>query len=187
MARPKHIEGNAGAKEALVEAFWRMLRQQPYSKITVKALSTEAKVNHNTFYYHFQDMEHLAEYAFDQAFPKDTVTDILSKLIKDDAQQAELPYKEFEPAFQRIKLFARPDSPELNTIVKNRVESLWLEVMGLKRESLSNSRRAMLSFLMAGGLAVVGGNEEFSLSDFQEMINGPVGKSARAIIRSLVN
>ena len=48
-------------KQALSDAFWQLLEEMPYSKITVKEIVDRCQVNRNTFYYHFQDIPALAE------------------------------------------------------------------------------------------------------------------------------
>ena len=48
-------------KQALSEAFWQLLEEMPYSRITVKGIVDRCHVNRNTFYYHFQDIPALAE------------------------------------------------------------------------------------------------------------------------------
>lgn len=48
-------------KQALSDAFWQLLEEMPYSKITVKGIVDRCHVNRNTFYYHFQDIPALAE------------------------------------------------------------------------------------------------------------------------------
>lgn len=48
-------------KQALSEAFWQLLEEMPYSKITVREIVDRCQVNRNTFYYHFRDIPALAE------------------------------------------------------------------------------------------------------------------------------
>ncbi|MDO4383617.1 MAG: TetR/AcrR family transcriptional regulator C-terminal domain-containing protein [Eubacteriales bacterium] len=43
-------------KEILRTAFWELLEEKPYSKITVQEIVDFCHVNRNTFYYHFQDI-----------------------------------------------------------------------------------------------------------------------------------
>ena len=43
-------------KKAIVDAFWQLLEEKPYSKITVQNIVERCQVNRNTFYYHFQDI-----------------------------------------------------------------------------------------------------------------------------------
>ena len=42
-------------KNAIVEAFWQLLDEKPFNKITVKNIVELCGVNRNTFYYHFSD------------------------------------------------------------------------------------------------------------------------------------
>ena len=42
------------------EVFWELLEEKPYSAITVKLITQRAGVNHNTFYYHFQNIDDMA-------------------------------------------------------------------------------------------------------------------------------
>lgn len=50
-------------KRAIMEVFWQLLEEKPYSKITVQNIVERCQVNRNTFYYHFQDIPTLAEYS----------------------------------------------------------------------------------------------------------------------------
>lgn len=48
-------------KNAIIEAFWQLLEEKPYSKITVKGIVDACQINRNTFYYHFHDIPELLE------------------------------------------------------------------------------------------------------------------------------
>ena len=48
-------------KKAIIDAFWQLLEERAYSKITVQSIVERCQVNRNTFYYHFQDIPTLAE------------------------------------------------------------------------------------------------------------------------------
>ncbi|MFQ6791369.1 MAG: TetR/AcrR family transcriptional regulator [Thomasclavelia sp.] len=52
---------------AIVTAFWQLLEEKPYNKITVKNIVERCDINRNTFYYHFQDIPDL----LDKALKKD--------------------------------------------------------------------------------------------------------------------
>lgn len=49
------------SKRLIMDAFWSLLEEKPYNKITVKLIVERCGVNRNTFYYHFQDIPSLAE------------------------------------------------------------------------------------------------------------------------------
>lgn len=48
-------------KNAIIDAFWHLLEEKPYNKITVKDIVDQCQINRNTFYYHFHDIPDLLE------------------------------------------------------------------------------------------------------------------------------
>lgn len=48
-------------KTAIIDAFWQLLEERPYNKITVKNIVDLCRINRNTFYYHFHDIPELLE------------------------------------------------------------------------------------------------------------------------------
>lgn len=48
-------------KNAIIAAFWQLLEEKPYNKITVKDIVDSCQINRNTFYYHFHDIPELLE------------------------------------------------------------------------------------------------------------------------------
>ena len=53
-------------KKAICDAFWELLEEKPYNKITVHDIVERCQVNRNTFYYHFQDIPALTEYTISE-------------------------------------------------------------------------------------------------------------------------
>lgn len=49
-------------KKLISDAFWELLEERPYSKITVRNIVEKCQVNRNTFYYHFEGIPSLAEF-----------------------------------------------------------------------------------------------------------------------------
>lgn len=49
-------------KSIIIDAFWQLLEQKPFSKITVKDIVDLCQLNRNTFYYHFHDIPELLEF-----------------------------------------------------------------------------------------------------------------------------
>ena len=43
-------------KKIIKDAFWELLEEKPYNKITVRDIVNRCCVNRNTFYYYFQDI-----------------------------------------------------------------------------------------------------------------------------------
>ena len=48
-------------KAIIIDAFWQLLEEKPYNKITVKDIVDRCHLNRNTFYYHFHDIPELLE------------------------------------------------------------------------------------------------------------------------------
>lgn len=48
-------------KTIIIDAFWQLLEERPYNKITVKDIVDACQINRNTFYYHFHDIPELLE------------------------------------------------------------------------------------------------------------------------------
>ena len=61
MGRPRKESEQAGAKQRISEAFWKLLEENEIREITVGMIVTEAQCNRGTFYYHFQSLEDLVE------------------------------------------------------------------------------------------------------------------------------
>ena len=52
MARPKRDPDKKTAFERIEDAFWDILSEKPFDKITISELSKRAGVNHNLLYYY---------------------------------------------------------------------------------------------------------------------------------------
>ena len=76
-------------KNAIVEAFWQLLDEKPFNKITVKNIVELCGVNRNTFYYHFSDIPQLLEHTLKEytddvinsTFNPESTVDCVSHLI----------------------------------------------------------------------------------------------------------
>lgn len=60
MPRPRRDSEILPAKERLENAFWELLSEREYNKITVTDIVRTADVNRNSFYYHFSGLPELA-------------------------------------------------------------------------------------------------------------------------------
>ena len=53
-------------KRALAESLKKLLRQKPFSKITVTDIVADCQLNRKTFYYHFEDIYALLRWIFEE-------------------------------------------------------------------------------------------------------------------------
>ena len=71
-------------KDTIAEAFLAMTARKSIDKITVKDLVEACHISRQTFYYHFQDIVEVIEWAFEQALDQ-----ALSRsLAADSAEEA---------------------------------------------------------------------------------------------------
>ena len=68
-----------GTKDALAQALRQMMTVKPIDKVTVKDIVEICGVNRQTFYYHFDDVDDLLEWVFEQdsdrVFPREVIYD----------------------------------------------------------------------------------------------------------------
>ena len=77
-------------KAAIIEAFWQLLEEKPFSKITVKDIVDRCQINRNTFYYHFHD-----------------IPDLLETTIKADADEVIQNYSQFDSPIECLSALIR--------------------------------------------------------------------------------
>ena len=62
----KHETTSRNTKKALADSLKRLMRQKPFSKVSVSEIITDCGVNRKTFYYHFEDVYALLKWIFEQ-------------------------------------------------------------------------------------------------------------------------
>ena len=161
MPRPRRDSEILPAKDRLENAFWELLSEREYNKITVTDIVRTADVNRNSFYYHFSGLPELADSAIlhaveDTPMPgvpgRDFNPDIewrkhVTALLRDPEQRQRL---------DRLALLAGPhSSPELVSSLKEFGRLTMISVLGLDADSLDLKTDLMLDFTVGGMLAVL--------------------------------
>ncbi|MGM9913265.1 TetR/AcrR family transcriptional regulator C-terminal domain-containing protein [Floccifex sp.] len=62
----KHEINTYHTKRALADSLKKLMKQKPFSKITVSELAADCGVNRKTFYYHFEDIYSLLKWMFEE-------------------------------------------------------------------------------------------------------------------------
>lgn len=161
MPRPRHDSEILPAKERLENAFWELLSEREYRKITVTDIVRTAGVNRNSFYYHFAGLPELADSAIlhaventpmpgtpDASFNPDTEwRKHVTALLRDPEQRQRL---------DRLALLAGPhSSPELVESMREFGRLTLISVLGLDADHLDLKTDLMLDFTVGGMLAVL--------------------------------
>jgi AcrR family transcriptional regulator len=186
MARPKYQKEQATARERLVEAFWSCLSDAQQKRLTVAGISKAAGVNHNTFYYHFENIEQMAmQLMHENAFVE------LAEQILTSTQRGTLEIHEWElPSDAAVRLshfsiLARNGSPELIALLKGTLENTWLDVIGRAEEDLSESDHLKLSFLSGGIISLLSSMREPNAELLQELLSSSLGRGIRRTLAEL--
>ncbi len=157
MARPKRNLGEKNALERIEDAFWEMLSNGSYSKITISSLAQHSKVNHNTIYYHFENIDDMAIKLFNKNLDKDFPTRVFSSFTTNGSISSDLSSDvEFRNRFARIQLFAQSDSIFLTSRFKQFILEAWLIAFNIPQKNLSTENKLFLEFFFSGLTAVIG-------------------------------
>ena len=187
MTRPCYRQGENTARDRLEEAFWNALAEGHYEKMSVIGLCRAANVNKNTFYYHFGNIDDLAESA---------ATSLLTSAFLDAVAQAvqgsitipeSYSVRDFSRALDRLGLMAANEgSPRLRQMLRDAVGQAWTEVFAIDMEALDLKELASFEFVRDGFLGVLAmrarmGNE----LAFEDVWGAPYQVYALSIIHSL--
>lgn len=155
MARPKYAVGDQTAKEKLAAAFWRLLADKPYAKLSALDVVREAGINKNTFYYHYTGIDDMAADAVDSTLDPTTLLATLSSLRSVNPVTTPM-HTPLDANLDRLCLVAGEHStPALRLLLKNALRSAWCEALGIDQSQLELQQQIALEFALGGVLEVM--------------------------------
>ena len=161
MPRPRRDSEILPAKERLENAFWELLSEREYRKITVTDIVRTADVNRNSFYYHFAGLPELADSAILHAVENTPIPSAPNEDFNPDTEwrkhvTALLRDPEQRQRLDRLALLAGPhSSPELVESMREFGRLTLISVLGLDADHLDLKTDLMLDFTVGGMLAVL--------------------------------
>lgn len=161
MPRPRRDSEILPAKDRLENAFWELLSEREYNKITVTDIVRTADVNRNSFYYHFSGLPELADSAILHAVEDTPMPGVPGRDFNPDTEwrkhvTALLRDPEQRQRLDRLALLAGPhSSPELVSSLKEFGRLTMISVLGLDADNLDLKTDLMLDFTVGGMLAVL--------------------------------
>lgn len=176
----------ASGIDKLERAFWARLEKTAYDRMTVSEVVREAGVNRALFYYHFDSLASLAEYAVVRAVPLEIAHSILARDL--DAAEIVLRIVETSDVDERIrklKLVAGPHGTvALVEVVKDAIRREWLRAYGIDEKNVDDSTHMAMSFVL-GGITSMWADERFeNARAFREaMMRSGVAPMAIAMLR----
>lgn len=151
---PKEEEGKA--RQALIDAFWELLAEDDYTQLSIRALSSHAQVNHNTFYRYFESIDDLAKKAFDKIIPEHA-PDFVRKvaLAEDFTPVVFFNHPLFRDYFRYARLFIMSSSPYLNQVMQDAIKQMWLDYLSVQEEELTEEERITIAFILGGVISAM--------------------------------
>lgn len=177
MARPKANQPGPSAKERLEQAFWDSLHEMPYSSLTVSGISKRAQVNHNTFYYYYENIDDMAEQAFKNDLQDDALFFMLLIFNQADKAQVEnfdiiftnpiirerlhkvdnaeeLWQEVLSKRFTKIYAYLTNGSTYLIDLFKSSIIQLWANYFNIDTNRLDPIASLQIEFLLNGAIGV---------------------------------
>ncbi|NHM16614.1 TetR family transcriptional regulator [Eggerthellaceae bacterium zg-887] len=178
MARPAYRGDTPTAKERLREAFWGLLSHEEYGRITIKALAAQAGVNPNTFYYHYANMEDLARDALDAEKLHEIPEAIRNSARPGSASlESALSLAAVDNRWRRIRLFVASDSPVLRRLFYETFEGLWLSLLGVDKDDLTDEDALDLVFMLNGAMGVIAlQGDDYDIGYVRSLPERPLGR-----------
>ncbi|MBP3222946.1 MAG: TetR/AcrR family transcriptional regulator [Actinomycetaceae bacterium] len=174
MARPpKDMKNNARTR--IENAFWELLKQtEDYNKLTINALAKQARVNHNTFYYHFSNIEELAQILCDRLVNKAPVESMYQLALESKLDITN--FLEINPYFFEIvehaSLIVRSGTPQLTNHIRKGIAQRWMNTILDNTHTLPEHTmqdiRTLITFLTGGFLSVLS-NSPNNISDIESL------------------
>lgn len=167
MARPRKDAEDPGAQERMRIAFWELLGQMPFDRITVKGLAQAAGVQRNTFYYHYRGMDELAKDAIAALPIEPYAAGLVTALPGGGEHVANFVFSGANDALiECLFTAAGPNgNPLLVSTLKDRIWDAWCSVLGL-----AGPRPVIVEFMMGGLLSMFGTMASLSVDGRRQML-----------------
>ena len=157
MARPRKGQAGPDARTRIIDAFWNLLADGPYDRITVKWLASRAQVNHNTIYRHFDSLEHVAKSAVLEIYSVEAARQVLALFAFPELINAELIASQgLDDRMNKVILAMRSGSPLLVATIQDAIKNCWMQITETSWDSLSDATKLELSFILGGITSTLG-------------------------------
>ncbi|MBM6705576.1 TetR/AcrR family transcriptional regulator [Bifidobacterium pullorum] len=172
MPRPRHDSELLPAKERMRNAFWALLEDREYRKITVTDIVHEAQVNRNSFYYHYGSLSELADDAILQEVENTSIAHLVDETtddhgipsMDDDAVRehwhkrisAAINSSEHRTRLNHMALLAGPhSSPELMDSLRDFTRMTLFTALKLDESDMTLRSDLYIDFAVGGILAIL--------------------------------
>lgn len=172
MPRPRHDSELLPAKERMRNAFWALLEDREYRKITVTDIVREAQVNRNSFYYHYGSLNELTDTAILQEVENTSIAQLVDETTDDHGIpsmddnavrehwhkriSAALNSPEHRTRLNHLALLAGPhSSPELMDSLRDFTRMTLFTALKLDESDMTLRSDLYIDFAVGGILAIL--------------------------------
>lgn len=156
MSRPKYKTGEKDARGKIADAFWELISERPYTEISVLDIVRKAKLNKNTFYYHYNGIDEMSKDIVEQSLDPAAFKRMLSSVGSNSNGSEYVADDQLNKSFERFGLIAGDNSsPALKTLLRDAISEAWGEMFGIDVSVVSNKERASYEFALGGIMAVI--------------------------------
>ena len=172
MSRPRHDSELTPAKERMENAFWALLEDREYRKITVTDIVREAQVNRNSFYYHYGSLNELTDTAILQEVENTSIAQLVDETTDDHGIpsmddnavrehwhkriSAALNSPEHRTRLNHLALLAGPhSSPELMDSLRDFTRMTLFTALKLDESDMTLRSDLYIDFAVGGILAIL--------------------------------
>lgn len=189
MARPRKDQPGPGARERIINAFWGMLAEGPYDRVTVRALASKAQVNHNTIYRHFESVEHVAKAAIAEVYSIEVAYQMLALFAHPELVDAEkLAERGLDERVDKVVLAMNSGSPVLVATIQEKIKGCWMQIAGTSWEDLPHETKLELSFILGGITSMLRTlRSADDILAMRSLVTSRVGTAARQTLAELIS
>ncbi|WP_152570149.1 TetR/AcrR family transcriptional regulator [Bifidobacterium bombi] len=193
MSRPRRNSNQLPAVDRMENAFWRLLSNKRYSKITVKDIVDMACINRNSFYYHYERLSDLAQGAIEDAVT--SLNKALPELVEDPAESWRriviqlLGLPKNSTHISHLALVMTPNSSaDLLNYTRTSIRNSLIREQHLDPGNLSLTSDILLEFTTAGLMALIGTWPRVSkTASLDELVTIDGAVLARTLYLSIAN
>lgn len=156
MPRPKK-----GIEEPAVDkarrSFWKLLEKKPYANMTVVDVLKEAGINKNAFYYHYGNLDDLANDAVRSTLKPELIISLIQGFMGSNRSiEVYEGSSQVKERFNRLCLAAgKHGSTLLHEALKDSIRSAWFQMLNVNRAKIGLDSALATEFALGGIISLL--------------------------------
>lgn len=137
-----------------------MLEREGFGAVTMLGLARASGLNRNTVYYHFRNVQEVAQSAFRSAFPDEVGRLLISLLLAgEDVTPRAFTDDALQAALGRLHLLVDSGEPLLTDMLKGALKRAWFSRLGISAERLTPEEAMQIEYIVSGFVGLLGNRD----------------------------